>query len=416
VNSILTNAETRSNFRHLYADVFWYGILAGSAIAFLAIYATRLGATGFQISLLSAGPALVNLAFSLPAGRWLEGRPLIGASFWSAVWHRFGYLAMVALPWMFADKLQIWGVVLITLLMSAPGTLLAISFNALFADVVPAELRGEVVGKRNAIMAISLTGSALLSGQLLDHLPFPGNYQLVFGLGALGAALSTYHLGCLRLSAQEIVRRAGEPTGDMARPGLMRFLRRSGSRPLLRLELLRGFFGPFFAAYLCFYTFQYLPLPLFPLVSVRVLHLTDGQISLGSGLFYGVMLLVSLRLSTISARHGHHRVLTVGAITLSLYPLFIGLARGPELYWVASLVGGGIWALTSAGLINRLMERVPEDERPAYMALHNLVLNLGILLGSLTGPVLGERLGLQQVVLLAAGLRLLAGVLLGVWG
>ena len=43
-------------------------------LAFVAIYAARLGATGFQISLLTAGPAVVNLFFSLPAGRcWRAG-------------------------------------------------------------------------------------------------------------------------------------------------------------------------------------------------------------------------------------------------------------------------------------------------------------------------------------------------------
>ena len=87
-----------------------------------------------------------------------------------------------------------------------------------------------------------------------------------------------------------------------------------------------------------------------------------------------------------------------------------------NLYWVASLIGGGVWAITSAGLMNRLMEVVPEGERPAYMALHNLALNLGILLGSLSGPVLGEWISLQQVVLIGAGLRFLAGVLLAIWG
>ena len=75
----------RSNFFHLYADVVWYGVLAGSAIAFIAIYITRLGANAFQVSLLTAGPAVVNLLFSLPAGRWLENRAVITASFWSAL-------------------------------------------------------------------------------------------------------------------------------------------------------------------------------------------------------------------------------------------------------------------------------------------------------------------------------------------
>ena len=43
-------SEYRSNFTHLYMDIGWFGILSGSSINFLSIYATRLGATGLDSS------------------------------------------------------------------------------------------------------------------------------------------------------------------------------------------------------------------------------------------------------------------------------------------------------------------------------------------------------------------------------
>ena len=76
--------QLRANFHNLYLDIFWFGVLSGSTIAFLTIYAARLGASTLEISLLSAGPAVVNLVFSLPAGRWLENKALVPATFWSA--------------------------------------------------------------------------------------------------------------------------------------------------------------------------------------------------------------------------------------------------------------------------------------------------------------------------------------------
>jgi predicted MFS family arabinose efflux permease len=80
------------------------------------------------------------------------------------------------------------------------------------------------------------------------------------------------------------------------------------------------------------------------------------------------------------------------------------------------VVGGVVWGLTSGGLVTRLMERVPAGDRPAHMALHNLALNLGILGGSLLGPVLGDWLGLRSALAASGALRILAGVLLAVWG
>ena len=61
----------RSNFAHLYFDIAWFGVLSGTAVNFLNVYATRLGATGFQIGLLAAMAAVVNLFLAIPAGRWI---------------------------------------------------------------------------------------------------------------------------------------------------------------------------------------------------------------------------------------------------------------------------------------------------------------------------------------------------------
>lgn len=403
----------RSNSRHLYADIFWYGVLAGSALAFIAIYATRLGATSFQISLLTAGPAVINLLFSLPAGNWLQGRALAPAATWSAFLQRAGYLVLIPLPWFLGADMQIWAVVGIALLTSIPGTLLAIAFNALIAEIVPAEQRGEVIGKRNALLAVSMTGTTLLCGQLLDRIVFPLNYQIVFGLGVFGAMLSTYHIWRLRQDRKE------PPQADAwaeSKEEVMPPLRMPENHGWLRTDLLRGSFGPFILAYLLFYTFQYFHIPLFPLTYVNLLHLTDGEISLGSGLFYGVMLLVSLRLSRLSVRFGHRTLLYSSAILLGIYPLLLAIAQDAALYWLASLLGGGIYAVLSASLLNRLIEVVPASERPAYMALHNLALNLGILAGSLAGPLFTNWLGLREALLIGAGFRLLAGILLVIWG
>jgi MFS family permease len=421
------NREYRANFKHLYADVFWFGILAGSTMSFLSVFATRQGASSFEISLLTAAPGVMNLLFSLPAGRLLEGRPLVQATFTSSVLARLGYLALLPLPWLFAARGQVWGAILITLVMSVPATIFAIAFNAMFADAVPPEWRGQVVGRRNALLALSTTLSSLLCGALLDWIVFPTNYQVVFTLGALGAAMSSYHLGRLRLPPEPPVR-VGQLLRDLARPGLafvpdgmrwpvgLRFLTRSAGKPLIKPEVLKGPFGLLMSVYFFFYACQYTGIPIFPLFYVRVLNLTDGEISLGTAAFYTTMLFASMLLGRYSDRIGHRLALVSGASAFGIFPLLLALAQDSRLYWVASLLGGIAWAFTYSGLVNRLMERVPGEERPAYMALHNIALNLGILVGSLTGPLLAGWMGLRPSLFMVVGLRLLAGVLLALWG
>lgn len=423
--------QIQKNISLLYRDIAWFGILGGSSIAFLSIYAARLGASAFDISLLTALPALVNLLFSLPAGQWLESYTVRGgtvpsAAFWSALLHRAGYLLLVPLPALAMPRAEIGALVGLTLLMSIPGTLLAISFNAMFADVVPLEYRGEVVGRRNAIMAVTLTAASLLSGVLLDRLLYPFNFQVVFAVGLVGAACSTYYLAQVRTTETGTPRRAGLPLGDLARPGLLRggpwtlaaglrFLARSRGRRLLRVDLLRTSYGPFLAAYLGFYVLQYLPTPLFPIAFVRLLNLTNTEISIGSALFYATMVIASLRIGNLVVHFGHKRLLVFGALAYSIYPLLLGLARDASLYLAASLVGGLVFGVLNAALINRLMEQTQEGNRAAYMALHNLVLNFGILTGVLLGPWLGEHIGIREALLLAGGLRLLISAGLAIW-
>ena len=62
----------RSNFLHFYLDIAWFGVLSGSAVNFLNIYAARVGASGFQIGLIGAMSAIVSLFLAIPAGHWLQ--------------------------------------------------------------------------------------------------------------------------------------------------------------------------------------------------------------------------------------------------------------------------------------------------------------------------------------------------------
>jgi MFS family permease len=413
----------RSNFHHLYADVFWYGILAGSTLAFLGVYAAHIGANSFQIGLLTGGGAIVNLLGSLPAGRWLENRLPSRAVFQTAIW-RTCYALIVPLTWFLPAIVQTPALIALIIGIAIPSTPLSIAFNSTFAHIVPPEWRAQVVGRRNALLAMSVGLSSLLCGQVLDRISFPYNYEMVFGIGSLGAVMSAYHLRHLRmveratLSPPEPITQAVNSGWRSLREKFLQVgnLRRFFGGSLLRLDLLQSPFGLFLAAFFLFYTFQYVPIPIFPLVWVQDLHLSDGEISLGYTLTYATMLISSLGLRWMSNRFGHRRVLIVGALLFSLQPLLNGLARDATLFWVASLITGLVLAPTNGGLVNRLMERVPEHDRPAHMTLHNLALNLGMLSGSLLGPALGTWLGLQQALLLSAGLRVLSGALLGLWG
>ena len=420
-------AEHRSNFNHLILDIAWFGVLNGSAIAFVAVYATRLGASAFQLGLLNASPAIVNLMFALPAGRWLQDQRISRATFASSVLNRWFYLLWVFLPFLFAPPGQIWALVLLTVAMSIPGTALAIGFNGLFAAAVPPEWRAQIVGVRNAAYALTSIGVTLVCGWLLDATPFPLGYQLVFLLGFIGAAMSSLHLWFLRPADEHRKPGTGKSLGDWAQPGAMSMgqsLRTTvGLRFLLRDKPLSSsrWFNPLkdlhyrkvlllvFAMHLTLY----LAVPLFPLFLVREIGLNDQIIGLGNSIFYVALFLASTQLDRVTRRFGHQRTMALGILVISLYPAILSQASGASLYLFASIMGGAGWALAGGAVGNYVLDKTPDDSRPAYLAWYNMSLQAGILLGALLAPALAGWWGITIGLIFAAVCRLLTG--LAIW-
>jgi MFS family permease len=418
-----------ANFYHLYWDVVWFGLVFGSTLSFLTVYATRLGASGWQIGLLTAGPAMINILVTMPAGRWLEQQALGPAVTQTAIWHRLGYFVLIPLPLLLPASLQIWAVLSLILLMAIPGTALAIGFNALLATAVPEEKRGQVVGRRNALLAGASGASFLLSGWLLNILPFEPGYGVVFALGAVAGGLSTYHLYRIRVS--DPPRFQMRPLTDRAQPGRpvgfsgalpqrihigLRLWLNRHSRPDSGLGQISTDFKWMMGAFFLFHFSQVLPAALFPIFWVREARLTDGEIGWLNAIFYLTMLIGSLFLASFTKRFGHHHLTVAGALLLGLYPLLTALSIDIKLLLMANILGGVVWAILSGSLGNRLLEQTPPDNRPVHLALYNLALNVAILSGTMLGPFLANWTGLREALMIVFVLRVGSGLALARWG
>lgn len=416
----------RANFRHFYFDIAWYGVLAASAISFVSVYAARLGGSAFQIGLLSAGPAVVNVLVTLPAAGWLRERPLNPAVGQAAALHRIWYLFWIILPWILPSGAQVWALVGLTLLMSAPGAFLAVGFNALFAEAVPPEWRGQVAGIRNSLLSVTFIVVSLLCGTILDRVTFPAGYQIVFAVGFVGAALSTLHVWRIKPAPSPSRPRTGRSLGDMASPGRMRspvdgvrpgaglrFLIRRP--PVLSSDVLRSPFGKLVGVLFAFHVALHLAIPLFPLHWVNRLHLTDQQIGMGTALFYVCVFAGSTQLAQLVRRLGNQRVTALGAMLMSAYPAWMAASSGLGLYLVGSAFGGLGWSLAGGAMVNYVLEKVPEDRRPDYLAWYNLALNAALLLGSLTGPFIAGIIGVPTTLFLSAALRFLCALAILRW-
>ena len=87
-------------------------VFVGSAVAFISIYLTRLGANNSAIGWLTAGPALMNLLFALPIGQWIAGKRLASLVFWASLGQRSLYLLLAPMPLLLPPAVQIPAILL----------------------------------------------------------------------------------------------------------------------------------------------------------------------------------------------------------------------------------------------------------------------------------------------------------------
>ena len=402
----------RSNFTNLYLDIAWYGVLSGTVVNFLNIYATRLGASGLQIGLLTAMSAVVNLFLAIPAGHWISKRHTGRAVFWSSVIFRIGYLFFIPLPSFFNAQGQIWALIILTFFMAIPLTPLGVGFNALFAEAVPDRFRARVAGTRNVTFAIAYMLTSLIAGTILKNTTFPAGYQIIFVIGAFGAAMSSYHIYHVKPLQDDSAPLPSPPT---IAPDLKTESPRS-IKSILRLDIWNTHFKNVLLALFFFHFIHYLASPLYPLYNVRVLELNDSHLGNGTAFYYLSVLIASTQLGRIVHKYGHKKVTGWGVAGMASYPIMLAFAQNVWHFYALSFLGGFLFALVNGAYANYMLENIPAHDRPSHLAWYTIIFNFAVLASSIIGPLTADVVGLAPALILFGVLRIFAGIYLLKWG
>jgi MFS family permease len=318
----------------------------------------------------------------------------------------------IPLPWLFNAQGQIWALIVLTFLMAVPLTPLGVGFNALFAEAVPTEYRAHVAGLRNVVLSVAFMASSLVSGYILKSVAFPTGYQIVFGIGFFGAAMSSLHLFYIRPLKKD---RAPLPP-DLSPVSVKESESPRGLASTMRLDILQGPFRKVLLVLLFFHLTHYIATPIYPLYNVNILHLNDNHIGIGTALFYFTVLIGSMGLNRIVGRLGHKRVTGWGMVGMALYPFTLALTHEVWQFYIVSLIGGFTWALVGGAYANYLLERIPDHDRPSHLAWYNIALNAAVLVSSFLGPLVANQVGLGPALMSFAVLRVLAGYAILKWG
>lgn len=380
------------NVRRLLALSGLVGIVQGGIVAFLPVFLVRLGASTVTISLLTSLPAIVTVVTALPSGalaaRWRRIVPVSAAWFYAL---RFCYLA-VAVAGLFGPGLAPTLIVAIWGLSAIPSTIANAVWYDVLAEAIPARRRPVVNGTRWALLGLLSAGSVALFGQLLEALPFPVNYQVVFVISFLAGVLNIRIYSQIEVPDREpSPRQAGVSLGVRARGFL---------RPLTE----RGFLAYVLVAF-AMRVGLFLPSGLYSIFWVRDLGASEALIGLRSTVENLALTVGYYLWGRLTGRFGSWRIFAAAMVGVAVAKIVTGLVT-PQfmpLLFVAALIGGAFAAGIDVSLFELLLRVMPPDERPRYVALNMVLAHSVIFVVPLVGAAVAEQVGIRPVLFVAAG-------------
>ncbi|MFZ6029301.1 MAG: MFS transporter [Chloroflexota bacterium] len=396
--------QLRSNYIFLLWDIGVWGFYMGSTVAFLTIYAARVGATPEEIGLLTALPALLSLLLAVPVGQWLKRFPAGPVTAWGAFVARFLLVVYVILPWALPPTLQVQALLVMAVILALPNTVISISFNQFFIEAIPTRWRGTVVGARNAIMSIVSFVVTLLCGQVLTYVAFPRGYQIVFFIGFAGALATAYMIARVRPvpdSDLPLLSGSGAPAARWRLPALD-----ANGRAYLKVIGLLFWLN---------FT-NNMAAPLVPDLLVGQLKLSDAMISVGTATTTFLTFVISLRVARFTLRTGNRKATAIGAGLLAVQAITLALATNALFYLVSAVIAGIAIGVLGAAQYNYPLDHLPSADRPNWLSYNVLLGNAAILLGALAGPLIARFLGIPGALIAFGALRLLVGIAILRWG
>jgi hypothetical protein len=387
----------RRNFINVQVDAIGVGLL-NSAAPFLPVFLTRLGASNFQVGVLTALPGLTGLVLALVVGRFLQRQRQIVPWFARARFLISGAYALTALvtmavapDWAVVAVLAIWAVA------TLPQVVLNVCFSVVMNGVAGPRGRYDLMSRRWTIMGITTTLAVAAVGETLYRVVFPLNYQLVFLALSMGGLISLYY------STHIVLPDAVPPPRETSpRQGVQGYFRLIGSQPAFVSFALKRF------VYLSAIA---LATPLFPLYYVRVVNASDSWISL-IGVAQTATLMIGYTFWTRASRRRGARFVLVGTtLGLMLFPALTAATRHVELIVLLAAVSGIFQAGLDLVFFDELMKTVPPEYTATFVSLAQSMQYLATVASPLVGTLLADQIGLGGALLASAGLRLV-GVLL----
>jgi predicted MFS family arabinose efflux permease len=240
----------------------------------------------------------------------------------------------------------------------------------------------------------------VLTGQFLERVAFPINYQIVFIFLSLGGILSTYS------TAKTVLPRKNPPPPPVSSTSFITRARDyihmiAREKPFLSYTLKRFIFASGIA----------LVAPLFPLFFVRVARLDDGWIANINTAQTVLLIIGYLFWSRQSKSRDTKFILLCAIIGQALYPILLSTTSLPFIIIFLAGMAGFAQGGSDLVLFDELIKTIPPALYATFISFNQGVLYIATIIGPMVSTTLSNKIGLGYALALGGGIELVGFVL-----
>ena len=389
----------KDNFRYVQIDAVGVSI-SNVAAPFLPVFLTRLGASNFQVGLLSSMPGVTGLLLAIIVGRFLQTRRNV------VPWYSLSRLMVILcyaltgiLTLLVSEKYVIVATLAIWAFATLPQTALAVAFSVVMNAVAGPEGRYALLSRRWAIFGLTGVVGTFIVTRLINLIEFPLNYAIMFLVLSVGGFVSYYFSNRITLADS-----IPPPFAKSRSP-------REGVQNYISILQANPAFLSFASKRFVYFSAIALSTPIMPLYLVRDVHATDAQIGSVNMMMTLIMLLGYYLWPKVSRQRGGRFVLLATTLGMTLYPALS--AASPHVTTI--VIFAGIAGFFQGGLdlvfFDELMKTVPAEYSATFVSLAQSMQYLSTIIAPLLGTWLANYIGLGGALWLSAGLRLIGFLL-----
>lgn len=389
----------KANFLHLVLDIAWFGLALAATTRFLTVYAIRLGAQPHELALMAALPGIaLMLATGLAA--WWRRRYAnsVQSLFLPGLGQRLVFFLPALAP-LFPPSWQPVWLILAATLPNIPTGIAGAIFNAMLREAISDHRMTALLSNRSMALNAALAIGTLGFGLLLQWIPFPMNYPIVFLLAFAASLISQWHVVSIRVKSSVVL----PPTKRVPIRESVWFSRAFWPIALVTLLVHVGFFTL---------------VSITPYYLVTHLGADESYIALFGMVELGAGAVSSLIVAKVMPRLGALRVIGLSMGGLAAAAAIFALTTDLNLILVGAALSGAAWSTAGIiGIYAILYERLPENQATNWSMAHLQMIAFGIFVGPILGDALLQTdISVPMVILICAGLRLVIGVMIYIYG